>query len=225
MTLARAGMSMIPVIGGPAEVVLGRLADRQQRKVLRMLTDIIGPGGDHRPLLDRLASHPELEALFVQGVQAAVRTGVDAKVRLLAEVISRAVLDDATVDTAQFYVQVLSDLDAPHFRALERIERARRQAQELEQEEGVTDASQSLRRAQFVERVLKAEPEPVIAGLVRHGCANRLPNALVAGAEYPVITAFGRELLEEIRRFDGSEQVTQRGAQTRAEGPRGPAIP
>jgi hypothetical protein len=66
----------------------------------------------------------EVEVLFIEGVEIAVRSGLKAKRRLLARVVAKAVLDDAEIEPAQLLVQAFRDLDAPHLRALVRIRNA-----------------------------------------------------------------------------------------------------
>jgi hypothetical protein len=68
----------------------------------------------------RLSSPPEFEALVVNTLDSAARTGYEAKRRLLAKVVINAALDDARVDESSLMAQA-RDLDAPHVRALVRI--------------------------------------------------------------------------------------------------------
>lgn len=84
---------------------------------LREITDLTGE--DH--LISRLGSDSELEALFIEGVEAAVRIGLEAKRRLLSRVVAQAVNDEARVDERALLVLALRDLEAPSIRALQRI--------------------------------------------------------------------------------------------------------
>ena len=74
----------------------------------------VASSADPITLEQRLAESPQLDAALAAAVVAASSTGLDGKRRLLARVITEAVLDDALVDDATLMVGVLTQVDAPH---------------------------------------------------------------------------------------------------------------
>jgi ribosomal protein L18 len=198
--ISRALVQAVPYAGDSLVMVLDQALVRRRSAAQSVAQEIATYTGADE-LGRRLADDRELEALFMQGIDAAVRTGVEAKRRLLAKVIAQAVLDDARVDPAHLYVMALQDLEAPHLRALERLRRVEQAAQ---------DSSLGGKAAdQLIGEAWDAEPIPVQAALSRTGCVRTAGSFLVAGE---LVTKFGHDLIEHLREFDQAEQLVERSS-------------
>lgn len=188
-TLVRAVLKLVPRFGDALEIVYNDTRARHAAKVAQTLAAVVEHTGVDR-LNARLADDPELEALLFEALDAASRTGLEGKRRLLARVLAEAVLDDAKVEEGQLITQALRELDGPHIRALERIRIAAdtlvdRPERERESAEAVRSAGQ-------------AEPTPVVAVLIRTGVVE--PATLFGGGHaVHDITNFGRNLLAALR--------------------------
>lgn len=192
-TVGRVVLAIIP-FGGAADVVIDTARQRVAARVQRTVDEIRDSAGEEA-LLRRLASDPELEAVFIQGIEAAARTGYEAKRRALARVITAAVLDDARVDESALFVAALRDLDAPHLRALERMLRAE---DSVERQEGVTRLNDADVTA-AVRTVAEGEHDAVNTALIRAGVAFSV-GSLYGGLEVAgMVSDFGRRLLAYVR--------------------------
>ncbi len=100
-----------------------------------MLEAVANASSGTAVLRARLEEDPEVEALVIEGLEAASRTGLDAKRKLLARVLAQAVTDDSKVERSQLIVQALRDIDAPHVRSLARIAAVERREEALLKEE------------------------------------------------------------------------------------------
>jgi hypothetical protein len=159
-TTARATLAATPVVGGPAR---GTFADVRARRVAaagKTIASIIEITG--QPALEQsLERDPVVEALFVNAVDAAIRTGLEAKRRLLVQVVGDAVADEAKIDESVLLAGVLAELDVPHIRRLKALAEEWAAAQENPDEAGTFGTSQ----------VWRATPVPIRAALVRTGTA------------------------------------------------------
>lgn len=192
-TAVSATIAAIPFVGGSLQVLYDDVRARYAAKAEQTMTAIASNVGEAH-LARRLAEDPQLEALFVNAVDAALRTGYEAKRRLLAKVVSAAVLDSARVDESQLIVDTLMQLDAPHIRALERMSREIAETTRPEDEVwwGTSPA-------------WAAESAPIKAALLRTGTAKPSPNPRIAiqgGRPSEGITAFGEAILAELRACD-----------------------
>jgi hypothetical protein len=186
-SIVRLVLAAIPGVGGMLQVIYEDTRARYAAKVAGTIGDIVARAGPDT-VARRLAEDPDLEALFVAGIETATRTGNEAKRRLLAKVIANAILDDAKVEESQLIAQALRDIDTPHIRALERFHRAEKDSpsgRATDNEEAMT-------------RINANEPTPVLAVLIHTGVA--VPATLVGGgvAIY-AISDFGRALLDHLR--------------------------
>ena len=195
-TLARMLLALVP-FGGAAQVLVEDTRARAANKASCTLGEIVEETGLER-LRERLGENPELDALFAQGIDAAARTGYEAKRRLLGRLISAAVLDDAKVDESLLFVLALKDLDGPHIRALESL---RRVSKEIEQSHGGSDQERfHAMRARYPN-----VPPVVVNSLVREGM---LVHTEIRGYEKShelgvhVLTTFGARLLDHLREVD-----------------------
>lgn len=187
-TVVRAGIALIPGVGGAVQViyedVLANIAHRQWQTI----QDIAAEVGDDR-LGQSLKADPVRQALFVNGVEVATRTGMEAKRRLLAKVISAAMLDDDKVDGAQLRVEALRDLDVPQIRALEQLRR-------------FSDQHPGDAYSPGVQAIYRALPAPIRAALTRTGVAFEPSEQDTYGYSVDGINDFGRGLLEELDNVD-----------------------
>ncbi|WP_272028074.1 hypothetical protein [Kocuria rosea] len=204
--LARIGVSAVPYVGSPLLVLLDEVLTRRRAAASKLMSEITAVAGGQENLTLRLAN-PEIEALFIDGFETAMRTSITAKQKLLAEVIAQALLDDAKVDASQLYVMALRDLEAPHIRALARLARI---VEELRSQL----PSDVLQRPRFVDRaneqvrgVWNAEPAPVQAALVRTGCVQFSRGPVISSHKIDEhITDFGFGLLDDIERHGWTDQ-------------------
>lgn len=193
-TVVRAALAAVPYVGGPLEVIVSDVRARQAARAETLVASIALAVGEETLAL-RLADDPRAEALFVNAVNAALRTGYEAKRQLLARVVANALQDGAILDDAELLVNTLEDLEAPHIAALVRLE-----AEWLERLHtdvsvvnwGSSPAWQNL-------------PEPIRAVLVRVGAAKPSPQTAVA-LEGPRraegITDWGLSILKQLRGGD-----------------------
>lgn len=199
-TFVRAGAKAVPYFGDSILMVLDQVIVRRRASALEVMGGIVRRVGGQEKLAARLAS-PEIESLFMEGLESAMRTGVAAKRRLLALVIANAVLDDAKVDASQLYVMALRDLEAPHIRALARLART---VQELQPQlpSDLTERPPFVEAAnERVRKIWNAEPAPIQAALVRTGCVRFPRGWFLSSHEIDQhITDFGFELLNDLER-------------------------
>jgi hypothetical protein len=82
-------------------------------------------------LLERSAADPSRLALLAEAIEAAARANLDAKVRMLGSALASGALaeDAAQVDETQLRVSVLRELDAPHLKVLDVIDKSSRHSQ------------------------------------------------------------------------------------------------
>jgi hypothetical protein len=187
-TVIRAVIAAVPYVGGPFEVIVSDWRARQAAKAEQTIADVLAVTGEDQ-LRARLGSVAEVEAVFVEGVQAAIKTGVEAKRRLLAKAVANAVVDDARIDESWLIADVLSQLDVPHIRALDRLLREWERGPEPGDRAGWSGVWRNL-------------PEPIKATLVRTGTATPTPQSFVL-SDTPQfiegITVYGRELIRQLR--------------------------
>ena len=196
-TAFRAGLALIPGVGGAVQVVYGdvraRIAHRQWQTV-QGVAEAVGPN----QLGARLEEDPLLQAIFVAGVEAATKTGLESKRRLLARTVAAAALDKAKVDESQLCVEALRDLDGPHIAALARLETV---DDECRRGEPGTPTHQQYRTRLIP--VWFGEPLAVRAALVRTGVAIEPSMTLMASHIPEGISEFGRKILTDLRSFGG----------------------
>lgn len=190
-TVVRAALAAVPHVGGPLEVIFSDVRARQAVKAEELVGYIaleVGEGA----LAARLADDPRAEALFVNAVNAALKTGSAAKRQLLARVAAQALTDEATFDENELLVSTLEELESQHIAALARLEAE--WVERLTTEAGVVNTGKS----QEWQRV----PEPVKAALIRVGAARATSLTQIA-LEGPRradgITDYGLKVLERLR--------------------------
>lgn len=198
-TTVKAVLRAIPYVGSSLSTIFEDTRARHVARGVQVVEEVAMAAGADR-LSDRLAKDEEVEVLFIEGVEIAVRSGLIAKRRLLARVVAKAVLDEAEIEPAQLLVQALRDLDSPHLRALVRIRNAEKTAEEVDVD-GETDDARGERIADAAETAGRTEPTPIIAALIRTGVV--YPATLWNGgvAVYGV-SEFGRRLLVDLESLE-----------------------
>jgi hypothetical protein len=222
-TTARLAASLVPVFGGTLQVIYEDTRRHVEARVARTMGEVVEETGIE-VLRQRLSDSPEVEALFVQALDAATRTGHEGKRRLLGRLISTAVLDDAKVDESLLFVLALRDLDGPHIRALEAMRRA---GLKVEMESfargGPDERGYGPTGAERLENSVRAEikndtrgvPSVITVALRSHGLIQnrRTWDGTSEGLEHCFITGFGRLFLDYLREVevvahDASEDQT-----------------
>ncbi len=164
-----------------------------------MLEAVADASGGPDALRARLEEDPEVEALVIEGLEAASRTGLEAKRKLLARVLAQAVTDDSKVEESQLIVQALRDIDAPHVRSLARIAAAERREEALLKEERARGETS---RVDFWEELLEAvaqEPTSVVAVLVRVGALSQQASFMGGAFGVAGVSDFGQAILRDLR--------------------------
>ncbi|GAA3815580.1 hypothetical protein [Cellulomonas soli] len=196
-TTVRATLAAIPYVGGALEIVYSDVRARRAARADELVSQLITATGEDR-LLKRLRDSPEVEAVFVTAIDAALRSSVEAKRRRLVKAVSAAVLDDARVDESLLVADALSQLDVPHLLALARM------ADEWE----VTRSDMSDAVRWGASNVFAATPEAIRAALVRTGTAKSSVGTYIALAEpsrQDGITDFGLSIVADLRAEDWPE--------------------
>ena len=198
-----AGLSAIPVVGGPVQTVFDAIAERVRYRAEITAREICESVGADT-VLTRIGENPELEALLTQAIEAATRTGMEAKRRLLARAAAAALQDDEKVDPASLIISVMSQLEPVHIRALARLAAASTSSRDSDEKQ----------RSQAMIAASEAEAVPVLATLIQTGVA--IPTAMVSqfnGTIAPAagiggsvlvhnVSTFGYSLLGQLRAAD-----------------------
>jgi len=167
-TVAKATVSMVPIVGGPAVVVWDAVRDRLAAKMQKTADEIIADVGVDL-LAARLAESSEFEALTVNAMEAAARTGYESRRRLLGRVVINVATDDARIEHSQLVCLAVRDLDAPHVRALERIREAHDSTEVTPLARGAIEQTQSSPNAQRARTKGKRGSRSVRDGVDRAG--------------------------------------------------------
>ena len=133
-----AGLSTIPIVGGPLSVVADELFERRRQRVAQLGSELL-IDHDTENVLDRLRTDERFGELFVRAADTVAVTWWAPKRTAMRKVV-RAVLDgdDAVVDDSELLLLALERLDAPHFAALQRLTT---QAADLEEDKVGVSAS------------------------------------------------------------------------------------
>jgi hypothetical protein len=187
--LISAGLSAIPVAGGPVQTFFDAIEERRRaraRQTVIEITDIVG-GVD--ALLSRMEDSPDLQDLLVRGVEAAFRSSYAAKRKLLARAVASAFENDEAIDPANLKVMALSQLEPVHVRALARLVGVASDPALIDEQHRhneISNASDEL-------------PVSVRATLIQTGVV--LPSTMVFGGSNRIfdVTDFGHEIIRELR--------------------------
>lgn len=114
---AEAAVALVPWVGGAASVLVGhhyrRRAESYASALAESLTD-----EQLRDLEDLIRHDEQLQDLLLDGVEAAMKTRVDAKRRALGRILARAVSDPARLDEIELVQTSLAGIEAAHARVL-----------------------------------------------------------------------------------------------------------
>lgn len=217
-TVAKAAVAVFVPFGGVANLAWDGIRKGIASRTEKTINEILdGVPADH--FAARCAESAEFEAVVVNALDAAARTGYEAKRRLLARVVINAAQDESRVDETALVVQTLRELDAPHIRALERIRAAYDHAtlpeddrRAIEQSVGPGPDRERELRARTLDARQRAstaastqEPTPVAIALSRVGAIASIGMSFGNGLASGSITEFGRALLDELRPFADDE--------------------
>ncbi|MEW5813091.1 MAG: hypothetical protein AB1925_27030 [Actinomycetota bacterium] len=197
--------SGVPGVGAATgAIVLGMYETRRERTVEFFKRVVSRVGGEDK-LAEAVENDPVREQLLYSAAQASIGTPFEKKRRLLAEAAAAAMTGDRKqVDYAAMMVAALSELEEMHIEALARISTA--YDRELSEPEVNDDRYQA---------VLREEPAPVLAALVRTGVvlvgSQEMSDGLhsIPRAETYSITGvnqFGRDLLADLASVDFEEE-------------------
>lgn len=180
-----AGLSLVPYAGSVLQTVFDAVDERRRYRIESTAREIAEEVGQER-MLARLVEDPRLEPLIGNALDAAARTGFEAKRRLLGRAVANALLgDDAAVDTGVLKVAAMTQLEPVHVRALIALERAVKRCEDKDRTP--------------VDEFNKAQPVPVHAALQNTGVVMPATGYLGSGIGAYDLSPFGRELLAELR--------------------------
>lgn len=182
-------LSAIPTIGGPLQTAFDAILERRRYRVELTALEIAEAAGEER-MVNRVLEDSRLEALLAEALEAAARTGFEAKRRLLGRAVAEALLGDneAALDSAALVVAALAQLEPVHVRALIRLEKAT----------AVSDKSDDERRRSAMHEFNKGQPVPVLAALEKSGVM--IPGTFLGGGVGAfAISDFGTLILRELR--------------------------
>ena len=172
------------------EVLFDQVRARRAAAGGKTIASIIEITG--QPALEqRLERDPAVEAVFVTAVDAAVRSGLEAKRRLLARAVADAVMDEAKLDESYVLTSILAELDVPHVRTLKALGDEWAVAQETPVE-GVSWG---------ISKVWASTPSPIRAALIRTGTAIPATSNFHAKGEpnrQEGISDYGLEVLKQL---------------------------
>lgn len=188
--------SLPPVLPVTAEVSVGfkRRWLGRGKEVTSALTAAVG-GFDK--LEQRAAESEEIEALINRAVFIGANSDLHEKRILLAQVASRAVLDDAEIDESILLVNALADIDAVHVRSLESIRRAETAAVESG-EMGAISRGAEKRITSEVQAAVEKLPEMVLRKLLS---LNLIDGEITWDGVTVItgLTTFGARILEDLK--------------------------
>lgn len=156
-----AGLSAIPMVGGPLQTVFDAIEERTRHRAETTTREICESVGGADTMLSRIDKNPELEPLLSQAIEAATRTSMEAKRRLLAQAAAAALEDDQKVEPASLIVATLSQLEPVHIHALVRLAKAAKSSPDQDE----------IQRREVMRAASKVEPVPVLAALIQTGVA------------------------------------------------------
>lgn len=196
-TLADAGSALLPGWAQATKIVLDQVYARHVQRAETTLMAIVEATSPER-LGECLDEFPVLEATFSEALETASRTGLDAKRRLLAQVVARAVLDDARIDEAALMTSVLREIDAPHVRVLEQLVRIEDEVEVEAAERARQENPEPWTRWYAAGEFLQTVSTPVHMTLVRTGCVKVPQSTITIVDVFRVVTPFGRALLQDL---------------------------
>jgi hypothetical protein len=186
VVIVSGALSAIPTVGGPLQTMFDAFIERRRHRVELTAREIAEAVGEDR-MTSRVLEDPRLETMLGEALEAAARSGFEAKRRLLARAVGQAILDDAVVDPATLMVHALAQLETVHVRALTLLERAVGPSGEV-----FTDRT-------AVDEFNHSQPAPVLATLETTGTIIPATSWTGRGLGAESISEFGRHVLSELR--------------------------
>ena len=202
-TVVKAVLTNIPILGPTAEVIVGDIRARRAARTGEFLTRI-SQVQNERDFLIRLTADPRLERLFVEAVEAAIDSAVEAKRRVLANAVADASIDPMAMDSSELLVEALKSLDVQHVRALALLAD--------EWDAASSDTSEEVTWG--TSDVWKALPQPLRATLVRTGVGMPSPGTYIARsspARSEGITGSGLDVVASLRAEGWQTEAAARG--------------
>lgn len=151
-----------------------------------------------------LQKDPKLRSLFMNSMEAAFRTGLEEKRWLFGALVRDAILDESLFEYSWLMSQALSEIDAPHIVALEKLRRFDQEMEaELRKDDPVGDQSlmEELPTPRFWDSELRGQwaaiPAPIRATLIRTALAID-PAEDEYGGPVRRVTDFGVDLLVKL---------------------------
>jgi hypothetical protein len=197
--VAKAVVAGVPQLGGSLTEIISGIQQRREyvaKTALGAMSERVGKDA----FMSIVAGNPEIEALLWTALQAITATGVESKRKLLQKVVANAMTSTEPIDMEQLQTMALTELDAPHFRALTRLVHA----EDADAAEGRTDCQNN-----DLDRATAEEPVPVLAALIRTGVVypagivdqqdGTLRPPPLRGLQVSGVTEFGRRLLADLQ--------------------------
>jgi hypothetical protein len=190
----------VPGLPSAAALAIEHVMTRKQQKGVEHLEYVVDRVGEDK-LLGIVQSDDERGEMLWSSTQTVMASSHEGKRRYLSRVVANAMTSEEPVDTAQLIVDVLSELEGPHIRALLVIRAA--EAEDLRQPGMLDDEN--------LQREMKQIPYPILATLTRTGCLRQgsemRSNGLgsIPRAETLSITGvskFGQQLLEDLENVE-----------------------
>jgi len=167
--------------------------ERSRRNVAETGAAAIEEAGDAELFLERVGQDERLAYMLLNAAEAAERTSLGEKRRLLGRVVGRAAKDPALIDESELLTAALRDLDVPHLQALAELEEAFR-------------TNRGTLKTLIAKEVMDRYPAPIAAALRRHGLVNEVTTMDYAGL-FDELTDFGRLLLQDLRRASADDHA------------------
>ena len=105
--VVRAGLSLVPGVGGALAELYQLARDMDERRIQQMGSEARDVVMDDERFIERLQENERLRDLLVQAAEAARRTAWQAKRVILGRVVGQAVVDEAQVDESAALVAAL----------------------------------------------------------------------------------------------------------------------
>jgi hypothetical protein len=207
-----------PVRGEAVAKFVERRRSRRFNAIQTMSNALRADLGDRADeLLEGVLADDRRLALFDRAVEAAARTALHGKARMLGRALASGALasDDAELDRAELRLEVIADLEAPHVKVLELLEailvtrtrtvdasaRVRPDSGEILDESAPTPAPDSGVKLDSLRREatgLGGGLHHVLAVLERNGLIVQTDTAIGA-IRYVELSEFGIEMLRYLR--------------------------
>jgi len=193
--------SKVPVIGDLAKDLYHNVNEWRRYRAEQtgqQIAEIVGV----EEMYELARENEELAALLVQVLEAAERSGYEAKRRLLVLAAANAFKNDEEINMAGIIVTALSQLDTVHIRALARLVA-------LSDSRGPRPDDPEAQREydEVMKRAGGELPIPVLVTLVNTGVV--LPQRMVFGAGTFLndVSDFGRQLLRDLQKADPEDET------------------